>query len=64
MAGDPATEIIRFVQRGAFDLVVMGTHGRTGLRRLVIGSVAEKVIRHAPCSVLVVRPLQFNIEPD
>lgn len=37
------------------DLVVMGTHGRTGLRRLLVGSVAEKVIRHAPCSVLAVR---------
>ncbi len=39
----------------AFDLIVMGTEGRTGLRRLLLGSVAEKVIRHAPCSVLAVR---------
>lgn len=39
----------------AFDLIVMGTEGRTGLRRLLLGSVAEKVVRHAPCSVLAVR---------
>lgn len=39
----------------AFELVVMGTRGRTGFRRLLLGSVAEKVIRHAPCSVLAVR---------
>ena len=37
------------------DLIVMGTHGRTGLRRVLLGSVAEKVVRHAPCSVLAVR---------
>lgn len=41
---------------GAFDLIVIGTHGRTGLRRVLLGSVAEKVVRHAPCSVLAVRP--------
>jgi nucleotide-binding universal stress UspA family protein len=40
----------------AFDLVVVGTHGRTGLKRVLLGSVAEKLVRHAPCSVLVVRP--------
>lgn len=39
----------------AFDLVVMGTHGRTGFRRILLGSVTEKVVRHAPCSVLAVR---------
>lgn len=37
------------------ELIVMGTHGRTGLKRVVLGSVAEKVVRHAPCSVLVAR---------
>jgi nucleotide-binding universal stress UspA family protein len=38
------------------DLIVIGTHGRTGLTRLVIGSVAERVVRMAPCPVLVVKP--------
>ena len=37
------------------DLVVMGSHGRTGIKRALLGSVAEKVVRHAPCSVLVAR---------
>lgn len=54
--GDPAEEVLRFVREGGFDLVAMGTHGRKGIRRLVLGSVAEKVVREAPCSVLVVRP--------
>jgi nucleotide-binding universal stress UspA family protein len=40
----------------AIDLIVVGTHGRTGLARILMGSVAEKVVRHAPCSVLVARP--------
>jgi len=62
-AGDPATEIVRFAERGSFDAIVIGTHGATGLRRLVVGSVAEAVVRRAPCTVVVVRP-QFRIEPD
>lgn len=62
--GEAATEIVRFAERAGCDLIVMGTHGRSGIRRLVIGSVAESVVRHAPCSVLVVRPPQFRIEPD
>ena len=54
--GSAAEEICRFAQEGAFDLVVLGTHGRTGIRRLMLGSVAEKVVREAHCPVLVVRP--------
>ncbi len=53
--GDPATEIVRFAHDARMDLIVMGTHGRTGLERLLMGSVAEKVMRDAPCSVLVVK---------
>ncbi len=44
----------------AYDLVVIGTHGRTGLQRVLLGSVAENVVRHAPCSVLVARPRLQN----
>lgn len=53
--GDPAAEIVRYAQDAGIDLIVMGTHGRTGLERLLMGSVAEKVMRDAPCSVLVVK---------
>ncbi len=51
--GDPIDEIVK--RSGNHDLIVLGTHGVTGIRRLVIGSVAEKVVRAAVCSVLLVR---------
>ncbi len=54
--GTPAKEILRYLRDGRFDLVVMGTHGRTGFRHVVFGSVAEKVVRQAPCPVLTIRP--------
>jgi nucleotide-binding universal stress UspA family protein len=53
--GDPATEIVRYARDANMDLIVMGTHGRSGLERLLMGSVAEKVMRDAMCSVLVVK---------
>jgi len=52
--GSPATVISDLASDEGFDLIVMGTHGRSGLRRAVAGSVAEAVIRHAPCPVLTV----------
>ena len=52
--GDPATEILRAAQELPADLIVLGTHGRTGLRRLLMGSVAEQVVRKARCPVLTV----------
>jgi nucleotide-binding universal stress UspA family protein len=55
LEGDPPTEIVRYGRDMGADLIVMGTHGRTGVERLVLGSVAEKVLRDAPCSVLVVK---------
>lgn len=55
LEGDPATEIVRYSRDAGMDLIVMGTHGRTGLDRLLLGSVAEKVMRDAPCSVMVVK---------
>jgi nucleotide-binding universal stress UspA family protein len=53
--GNPAHEILGLAESGHFDLIIMGSHGRTGVARALIGSVAEKVVRHAPCPVLVVR---------
>ena len=53
--GDAATEILAAANASKADLIVMGTHGRTGLKRLVLGSVARNVLQHATCSVLVVR---------
>jgi nucleotide-binding universal stress UspA family protein len=55
LQGDPASEIVRYGRDAAVDLIVMGTHGRTGVERLLMGSVAERVLRDAPCSVLVVK---------
>lgn len=48
------SEIIEFAKKEDVDLIVMGTHGRSGVSRLLIGSVAENVVRHAPCPVLLI----------
>jgi nucleotide-binding universal stress UspA family protein len=53
--GAPAAEIVEEARRGNHDLIVMGTHGRTGLKHLLLGSVAERVVQLAPCRVLTVR---------
>jgi nucleotide-binding universal stress UspA family protein len=51
----PGEIIIAAAREANVDLIVMGTHGRTGIKRLVLGSVAEHVLRHAPCPVVTVR---------
>ncbi len=53
--GDPGSEIAHFAQEKKAELIVLPSHGRTGLTRLLIGSVAEKVVRLAHCPVLVLR---------
>jgi nucleotide-binding universal stress UspA family protein len=56
LTGVPWDEIVSAARSdSAVDLIVIGTHGRTGLAHVLLGSVAEKVVRHAPCPVLVVR---------
>lgn len=55
LRGSPAAEIIGFADRSDIDLIVMGTHGKTGVQRFMLGSVAEKVVRHSKTAVLVVR---------
>jgi len=63
--GDPARTIVDQALATAADLVVMGTHGRSGFERLIIGSVAENVVRKAPCPVLLVPPhLTAAVPPD
>jgi nucleotide-binding universal stress UspA family protein len=53
--GVPAREIVEYARTGAFNLIVMGTHGRTGLSHALLGSIAERVVQKAPCAVLTVR---------
>jgi nucleotide-binding universal stress UspA family protein len=54
--GAPWQQIVDAAERERFDLIVIGTHGRTGLARVFLGSVAETVVRHAPCPVLTIPP--------
>jgi len=54
-AGEPSDTILQIAKEGGADLIVMGTHGRTGLSRLLIGSVAEAVLRRSTCPVLTLR---------
>jgi nucleotide-binding universal stress UspA family protein len=56
MIGSPATAIIEMAEREDVELIVMATHGRTGLLRVLMGSVAEEVVRKAKCPVLTVKP--------
>lgn len=53
--GQPFYEIIRYAKEANIDLIVMGTHGHTGLAHVLLGSVTERVVRKAPCPVLTVR---------
>ncbi|MEQ8786934.1 MAG: universal stress protein [Pirellulaceae bacterium] len=55
LEGEPATAITRLAEELSADLIVMATHGRTGLSRLVMGSVAEAIVRRASCPVLTVK---------
>lgn len=53
--GVPFDEIVRVANEKSIDLIVMGTHGRTGLSHVMLGSIAEKVMRDAPCPVMIVK---------
>ena len=55
LRGVPYEEILKFARENGVDLIVMGTHGRSGLDRVIFGSTAEKVVRNAECPVLTVR---------
>jgi nucleotide-binding universal stress UspA family protein len=55
LCGKPADEIVRCAEEEGVDMIVMGTHGRRGLSRLLMGSVSEAVVRRAPCPVLTIK---------
>jgi nucleotide-binding universal stress UspA family protein len=59
-SGHPAAEIVRFSRDERIDLIVLATHGRTGVAHALLGSVAEKVIRHSPVPVLTVKPAEVR----
>lgn len=56
LRGDVANEILRYAEESRIDLIVMGTHGYKGLEKVLFGSVAEKVVKLAPCPVLTINP--------
>lgn len=58
LRGDPAGEIVETAEKEQVEMIVMGTHGRTGLKRLLMGSVAEAVVRRAKCPVLSLKQAQ------
>jgi nucleotide-binding universal stress UspA family protein len=60
VAGNPFLEIIRYARAQEIDLIVIGTHGRGAIAHMLLGSVAEKVVRKAPCPVLTVRSAQHD----
>jgi len=62
LKGDPFTEIVRYAAENHIDLIIMGTHGRTGLKHMFMGSVAEKVVRYSPQPVLTVKHKDYVFE--
>jgi nucleotide-binding universal stress UspA family protein len=60
VTGKASSAIVALAEEGDYDLIVMGTHGRTGVEHALMGSVAEQVVRNAPCAVLTVRPDREN----
>ena len=62
--GPPAKRIVEFANSNDVDLIVIGTHGRSGLGRVLMGSVAEAVVRKAKCPVLAIKPRSDAEEPD
>jgi nucleotide-binding universal stress UspA family protein len=62
--GDPAESIVDAARSERADVIVVGSHGRGALGRALIGSVSDQVVRHAPCPVLVVRPMNGSSGPN
>jgi nucleotide-binding universal stress UspA family protein len=64
LRGNPATEIVHLADAVEADLVVVGRHGWRGMKRLLTGSVADRVLRHANCPVMLVRPRAYDPHPE
>lgn len=60
--GDPFTEIIRYAKEHEIDLIIMGTHGHTGIKHVLMGSVTEKVVRYSPHPVLTVKQKEYTFD--
>jgi nucleotide-binding universal stress UspA family protein len=63
LVGDPPDKIVEFARESAMDLIIIAFHGRSGVRRFVMGGTTEKVMRHASCPVLVVQPHEREFVP-
>ncbi len=61
--GNPFVEIVQYAKDNGIDIIVLGTHGRTGMAHMLMGSIAEKVVRKAHCPVLTVRSPEFEFVP-
>ncbi len=61
--GNPFVEIVKYAKKHGVDIIVMGTHGRTGMAHMLLGSITEKVVRKAHCPVLTVRSPEFEFVP-
>ena len=62
LSGHPAEKIISYAEMESFDLIIIGTHGHKGLEKMLLGSVAEKVIKLAPCPVLTINTYRHDEE--
>jgi nucleotide-binding universal stress UspA family protein len=60
VSGDPATEILKTIETEGMDMVIMGTHGRKGLEHIILGSVAENVVRKSPVPVMTINPYKVE----
>ena len=61
LIGSPYTEIVGYAKKLKIDIIIIGTHGRSGFDHFLLGSTAEKVVRKAPCPVLTVRLMEHDI---
>lgn len=56
IVGDTVEEIVKLAKEGAYDMIIIGTHGYKGMEKILLGSVAERVVKRAPCPVLIYNP--------